>query len=619
MTDVVVRAPWDPKIDAYETAFKYAKDIISGQIVAGKLVKLAAKRFLRDVKSGAERGLFFSKDDAQHVVDFFGQLKHSKGEWGAGGGQPFILSDWQVFILANLFGWKRADGSRRFREAYIEVGRKNGKTTFMAGVGLYLLLADDEPGAEVYSAATKKDQAKIVFDEAVRMRNKSPFLASRIESPRGNLHVVATASKFEPLSADDDTLDGLNAHGVLIDELHAHPTRKLYDVLRESIISRRQPLVFEITTAGYNREGVCYKQRELGENILVGNISAADGDTFFVYIACADEKDRWDDETIWKKANPNLGISVKLDALREAATKAKNDPTALNSFLRKHLNVWTSQDTRWMPPDKWAACNAAGPSVDAMKQRMEALTKLLGRPCFAGLDLSSKIDLSAFVLIFPPVAARTEVTVKPQTWEDKRARKPLEYDTKVLREADPQWHIIPWFFIPEDNVPRRVKEDRIPYDVWIREGFITPTKGNAIDQQIIRATINAQKPLFQIEEIGFDDWNATQLANELKDDGHKLEAVRQGFKTMSEPMKELMALVLGKKVEHYGNPVLTWNMGNVAATTDPAGNIKPDKEHSKEKIDGSVAAIMALHRVVQSPVNRNAANEVYSKRGIVFL
>jgi phage terminase large subunit-like protein len=622
--ETVVRPPSHPKINAYEVALKYANDVISGQIVAGKLIKLAAKRFLRDLKFGHERGLRFDKDAAQHVVDFFGFLRHSKGEWGAQGGQIFILQPWQVFILANLFGWLRADGTRRFREAYIEVARKNGKSTFIAGIGLYMLLADGEPGAEIYSAATKKDQAKIVFEEAVRMRSKSPFLSSRINAPRGNLHVLETASKFEPLSADDNTLDGLNIHCALIDELHAHPNRLLYDVLYEATKARRQPLCLAITTAGYNRQGIAYKQREIGENILVGNVEAAKGDAFFAFIACMDEKDaqgqplRWNDERNWAMANPNLGISVKLDALREAAAKAEQDPTSLNSFLRKHLNVWTSQDVRWMPPHKWAACNGAGPLISPKELRAAAFDKLKGRLCYGGIDLSSKIDLSAFVLVFPPVKELRTRRAKPQTQQDIYQRKPVEFEEIIVKEGDPKWHILPWFFVPKDNITERVAKDRVEYDVWEREGFITATKGNAIDQQTIRSTVNAARGMFLIEEIGFDSWNATALSNELIEDGHKLVEVRQGYKTMSEPMKELMALVLSKDVEHYGNPVLSWCATNVAAEQDPAGNVKPDKEHSKEKIDGIVATIMALHRVVQNP-NASSQNSVYNQRGIIFI
>lgn len=613
MPEAIVRPPTHPKINAVEVAFNYANDVISGAIVAGKLVKLAAKRFLRDLKYGSERGIYLDANAAQHVVDFFGFLHHSKGEWG---GQVFVLAPWQVFILVNLFGWKNADGYRRYREGYIEIARKNGKSTLLAGIGLYMLFADDEPGAEVYCAATKKDQAKIVFDEAVKMRKASELLASRIGAFRNNLHVLSTHSKFEPLSAEDDKQDGLNTHCAVIDELHAHPTRGLYDVLYESTASRRQPLIFSITTAGYNRQGICYKTREYGERTLVGAISAQESDHFFCYIACIDEDDNWEDEKVWMKANPNLGISVKPEKLRVAASKAKEDPTALNSFLRKHLNVWTNQDVKWMPPDKWAACNAIGPLISPRTTRVLALQKLAGRECYGGLDISSKIDLAAFVLIFPPVAEIKDKRPKPQTKEQMWARQPVEFEEIVIQKADPKWSVVPWFFVPKDNVPDRVKRDRVRYDVWIKEGYIFDTPGNVVDQDFIRTTMNQLRGTFQIREVGFDSWNATQLALNLQGDGFTMVEIRQGFKSMTEPMKECMGLVLSKKLEHYGNPVLTWCFGNVMAKVDPAGNIMPDKAQSAEKIDGAVATFMALHRVVQNPASQPS---VYSERGIIFI
>ena len=620
MSEVVVRPPSHPRIDAAAVARQYADDVISGRVVAGKLVKLAAKRFLRDLKNGHLRGLRFDAVEAQRVVDFFGFLKHSKCEWG---GQTFVLAPWQVFILVNLFGWKRADGTRRFREGYIEVARKNGKTTFIAGIGLYMLLADDEAGAEIYSAATKKDQALILFDEACRMRKQSSFLAQRIANPRNNLNVLATNSKFEPLSSDEDTLDGLNIHCALVDELHKHKSRGLYDVLFEATKSRRQPLVLAITTAGSDRKTICWKQREVIENILCGNTSVSpQSDAIFGFIACIDEGDAktgrkgddYYDEKNWPKANPNLGVCVKVDGLREAAFKAKEDPTALNSFLRKHMNVWTSQDSRWMAPEKWAACNAAGPLVDPVEQRREALAKLKGRLAFGGLDLSSKSDLSAFVLVFPPVERETTT----QRVVDPRTRQTVNREV-VVHEADPKWHVLPWFFVPEGCVANRVKKDRVEYDVWIRQGFIAATPGPAVDQGFIRSLIGDLRSRYQVEEIGYDSWNASQMGNWLVEDGIKIEEVRQGFRTMSEPMKELMAMVLAKKVEHYGNPVLSWNASNMQAEMDPAGNIKPDKEQSKEKIDGIPATLNALFRIMQNPAAISQTGYDYGKNGITFI
>jgi|SRR5579859_76319 len=601
-------AVWTPQPKALETALKYAKDVDSGAIVAGKYVKLAAKRFIDDLERAHLRGIFFDEEDAQHAVDFFGYLRHSKGEWGKGGGQPFILEPWQVFVIANLFGWKMGReenpeapgewiyGPRRFIEGYVEVARKNGKSTLEAGVGLYMLVGDGEPGAEIYSAATTKDQAKIIFDEADRMVTKSPKLKSliqqsaRAEKYRTNMSVLATASKFEPLSSEDDTLDGLNIHCALVDELHAHPDRKLYDVLHEATMARRQALVLAITTAGYNRQGIGYAQHLRCERILEGVTGFENGDRLFAFIAAVDQGDRWDDEKVWIKANPNLGVSVSLDKLRAKCSAAKEDATAVNSFLCKHLNRWTSQEVRAINPEKWALCCTAGKHADPKALREQAIIALRGRVCMGALDLSSKIDLSCFLLLFPPVP--------PRTMRDG--------DGKLVDiPGDPLYRILPWFWVPEDNVQERVSKDRVEYDVWVREGFLQTTPGNVVDQDFIRAEILKARAYFRIAEVGFDSWNNTQLSLQLKQSGMTMVDVRQGFRTLSEPFKEVLALILSARFEHYNNPVLRWNMNNLASTQDPAGNIKPDKDKSKEKIDGAVALIMAMSRFVANPTVPN--------------
>jgi phage terminase large subunit-like protein len=629
MSDLVVRPPSAPYIDAYKVAVKYATDVLTGQIVAGKLLKLCAKRFIQDLKFGSTRGITFDKEAAQHVVDFFGTLRHWKAEWGKGGGQPFILSPWQTFILANLFGFKRANGTRRFREAHIEVARKNGKTTFMAGIGLYMLVADDEPGAEVYCIATKKDQAREVFDCAVNMRAKSKLLSQRVSVSGGakpnNLSVLSTQSKFELQASDYGSADGKNVHCLIADELHQHPTRLLYDAYYESTGARSQPLVIAITTAGYNTMGICFAQRKIAENILVGNVAAEAGDSVFAYIACLDEPDKdgkggddYKDEACWPKANPNLGVSVKLDNMREAAAKAASDPTALNSFLCKRLNVWTSQEIRWMPPEKWAACNAAGPLANPLTVRAAAYERLKGRIAIGGLDLSSKFDLSSFVLLFPPVKERIEKIAKPQTREEKWAFKPVEYEERVTQSGDPFWSVLAWFWVPKDNIPDRVKKDRVHYDVWERDGYLLTCPGTSIDHEFIyKYIINLRKD-FNFTDIAFDSWNAQWISKKLEGEGFKPEAARPTYQNLSEPMKELMACVLKKSLEHFGDPILAWNAGNVAATTDAAGSIKPDKEKSKEKIDGVVALIMAMSRIVQDPTLAGGGS-IYSERGIVFL
>ena len=594
------REKWAPQIDAIEMAYKYAQDVLSGAVVASKLVIYAVKRYLEDLKrQEAEHPPFsLDREAAQRVVNFFGCLKHSKGEWG---NESFVLEPWQVFILVNLFGWYYPDSSRRFREAYIEVARKNGKTTFLAGIGLYLLVMDDEPGAEVYSAATKKEQARILFEEAARMRKASPFLSKRIEVYGQKVcnRLAIGAAKFEPLSSEDNTLDGLNIHGGLIDELHAHPDRKLWDVLYEATKSRRQPMMIAITTAGYDKgdTSICWNKRTTATSIRQGTISnAADKfayDSVFGFIACLDEGDDPFDEKNWPKANPNLvaGI-VKIRGLREAATEAKSNPMALNSFLRKHMNIWTSQENKWMDPDKWKACNKAGIDANGARvshrvQRVAALEKLKGRRCFGGLDISSKVDLTAYVLVFPPTA------------------------------ADPgTWHVLGWYWVPELNIPDRVKKDKVPYDVWVREGYLQKTDGNVVDQDVIQTLVVHTKSLFQIQDAGYDSWNNTQLSLRLAQAGIKMLETRQGFKTFSEPMKETMALALSGKLEHYGDPILAWAVNNVEATSDPAGNIKPDKDKAKEKIDPAVAMLMAMARALATVT---PAENPYNKRGIIFI
>lgn len=556
------------KVDPKHPAEQYVRDAISGKVVVGHLVRLACERHVRDLKHGAERGLYFDVRAAQRAIDFYGFLRHSKGEFG---GKVFVLSPWQIFIVYSLFGWRRAGGTRRFRVAHVEVARKNGKTTLWCGIGLYMLFADGEPGAEVYCAATKKDQARLLFHEAERMRKSSPSLKKRVQSFRDNLSIVATASKFEPLGADSDTLDGLNVHCALVDELHAHKTRDLWDVLDTATGARRQPLMAAITTAGFNRLSICYKQNEYGQKVLEGVL---EDDSFFIYIATIDKDDDWEAEKNWAKANPGLGVSVNVDDLRRKAKKAKDEPSALNAFLRLHLNVWTQQDTRWMPLDKWNAC-AGFPMVgkDPKSLEAEVLEMLAGRECYGALDLSSKIDLTAYVKVFPPT------------------------------EALPKYVAICRFYMPEDNVAERVKKDRVPYDVWIREGFITATPGNVVDYDFIEADVLRDAARFEFKEIAFDPYNATQVAVRLGKESLTMVEFRQGFLSMNEPTKELMVVVINKTLAHLSNPVLRWMAANMVVKQDEAGCLKPNKDKSQEKIDGIVALIMGLGRAIANPAD----------------
>lgn len=546
----------------------YIEDVIAERHPVNKFERLAVERHLRDLDDGRQRGLRFDEQAAWKALQFFNLLKHSKGEWA---GRTLELEGWQQFVVWCLFGWMREDGTRRFRTSYLEVARKNGKSTLAAGIGLKLFVADNEPGAEVYSAATKRDQARITHSEATRMVKASPALRKRVRVYRDNLNVEATASKFEPLGRDTDSLDGLNIHGVIIDELHAHKSRDLVDVLETARGARRQPLQFEITTAGYDRESICYVHHEYTEKILTG---AVEDDTWFGVIYTIDPDDDWQDETIWRKANPNLGVSKKIEYMREQAKKAREMPSQLNAFLRLDLDVWTQSQTKWVNLEHWHAC---GDAVDA--------NGLRGRQCYGGLDLSSTTDVSALVLIFPPDG------------------------------HDDSYKVLCRFWIPEESMHERSRRDRVPYEAWVRQGYMTATPGNVIDYDYILAQIDEDMQNYDLRELAFDRWGATKIVQELQEMGLTVVQFGQGFASMSAPMKELEKLILSHKLAHGNNPVLTWMADNLVAAVDPAGNIKPDKQRSIEKIDGMVALIMALDRALRHSDN----DSVYGERGILIL
>lgn len=476
-------------------------------------------------------------------------------------------------------------------------------STLLAGIGLFMLFGDGEGGAEVYTAATTQKQAKIVFDEAANMRDSSPLLKQAIVKHRNNLHVLSTKSKFEPLSNESETLDGLNVHAALVDELHEHKNRALWDVLDTATGARRQSLMFAITTAGFDRESFCWKQREHSEKILNGILR---DDHFFCFVACLDgartvdgvdiPADDWEDEHNWPKANPNLGVSVKLEDLQRKAKRAKEDPASQNNFLRKHLNVWTRNDTRWMPMDKWRECHGITDTklsetgavilISPREARDKYAVLLKGRPAFGGLDLSTTTDLTAFVLLFPP-------------WGD-----------------DKLWRVLPYFWIPEDNMHERVKRDRVPYDVWEREGFIEATDGVVIDYEFVRLQINKAAKDYRIKEVAFDRANSSMLVTLLKDaDGMTMVDYGQGTLSMSAPTKQVLTMVLQKTLAHLNNPVLTWMADNTVVTMNAAGDVKPDKSKARERMDGIVALVMALGRgILQTP-----KPFVYATRGITIL
>lgn len=757
--------------EAVDPTTAYARDVVEGRVVAGRLVRLACERHLRDLETGAERGLHFDTMAADTVFQFFALLRHSKGKWA---GQPFLLAPWQQFVVGNLFGWKRADGSRRFRLGHLEVARKNGKTTLASGVGLALFVLDNEPGAEVYNVATKRDQARITHEESKAMVNATPALKRRVVVYKDNIHIPASRAKYEPLGADGDTLDGLNVHGWIGDELHAWKSRALFDVMETATGARRQPLGLLTTTAGYDRHSIWWERRELAIKVLEGVIA---DDSLFVYIAtldtephtdyfqslpamrqldkmctcntvpttliveqfaaacathaisdigaplapndarntpsgrrgregcaepvtsdgsskttqkpenvgpdtppsgrrktgknatprtsdgnsetanescsgngsgstaflpsssrncetnkadaapCVSDKssvfawimttlqekfgdsfasnataqsvcsetlqklycehsdtcsvrknaeikdgalavvcppDDWTDEKNWIKGNPNLGVSVKIEDLRAECEQAKATPGKQNPFKRLKLDMPTEQASCWLSLEQW---DAGAGDVGWLELR----AALLGRDCFAALDLASTIDLAALVLLFP-----------------------LDGD---------KFATLPYFWIPRETAERRSREDRISYPLWEDEGALEFTEGDAVDQDFIRRRVNELNSDYRILELAADRWNAAQIITQLQGDGIDVKLFGQGFASMSGPAKEIERLVVGKRIQHGGHPVLRWCVANAACEQDAAGNVKPSKAKSTGRIDGVVALTMTVGRAMAAPVD----------------
>lgn len=538
--------------------------VVNGNIVAGHLVKRCCERHLFDLERSKEpnEDIYFDEAAADRVFSFFAKLKQSKGKWR---GKPLRLLTWQKFVIGCLFGWKlKSTGLRRFRTAYEEVARKNGKTTKLAGVGLYGLVGDMEGGPEVYCAATKRDQAKILFSEARRMVRQSPPLRRRIKNGAKELFCSGNDGTMVPLSADANTMDGLNPSMNLVDELHAHKTREVWDVLDTAVGSREQPLQFGITTAGFSAqtENVCWEQRQYSVDVLEG-FDKPDGvkdDGWFAYIACIDEGDDWRDPDVWVKANPSLGETVNRDELAQKCEQAKVVRSRQNAFKRLRLNIWTDQDEIWIDLAKWDQCGA--PFDRDM---------LLGRECYGGLDVSSKLDLSAFVLVFPPI------------------------------EGDPRWYVRSWAFLPEERVAVRAQRDNdIEKKIreWEADGDLILTPGDVIDQDLIHEKVCDCAEDYDIVEIGFDPWNATALATKLTSDGFEMVEIRQGIRTYAEPSKEFEALYYSGRLAHGGSKLMRWNAEHVAIRYDENENFMPAKKKSKDRIDLICGAIMGLSRAI---------------------
>ena len=515
----------------------------------------------------------FDERKAQRVVRFIEALRHTKGEFH---GQPFHLLPWQEKIIRDVFGTVRDDdpSMRQYTTAYIEIPKKNGKSELGAAIALNMLINDDEWKAEVYSCASDRQQAAIVFDVAVDMVRQSPALMKRVKIVPSTRRMIyqPTGSIYQVLSSEVATKHGLNVSACIFDELHTQPTRALYDVMTQgSGDARRQPLWFFLTTAGTDRNSICWEVHQKALDILEGRKN--DPRFYPVLFGLPDEAD-WTNEENWYRANPSLDHTITIDKVRDAFRKAQETPADENQFRQLRLNQWVKQSVRWMPMDKWDEC---GGVVDPYA--------LEGRACYAGLDLSSTSDLTALVLVFPPTS------------------------------EDEPYIALPFFWLPEETLSLRVRRDHVPYDQWAKRGFIQTTEGNVVHYGFIERFICELGERYDIREIAHDRWNATMMVQTLEDDGFTMVPFGQGFKDMSPPTKELMRIVLEHKLCHSGHPVLRWNMDNAFVRTDPAGNLKLDKEKSTEKVDGAVALVMALDRAQR---NLNGGS-VYDERGLLTL
>lgn len=531
-----------------------------------KLKNYKPTRFMADTSK-------YDKDAADFAVSFIGCLCHTKGTWA---GKPFELIDWQERIVRDVFGILKPNGYRQFTQAYIEIPKKMGKSELAAAIALLLTCADGEQRAEVYGAAADRAQASIVYSVAEDMVRMCPALSKRVKilSSQKRIIYLPTNSFYQVLSADVANKHGFNTSGVIFDELHTQPNRKLYDVLTKgSGDARTQPLYFLITTAGNDTNSICYEVHQKAQDIIEGRKFDP---TFYPVIYGAEKDEDWTDPEVWKKVNPSLGITVGIDKVESACESAKQNPAEENAFRQLRLNQWVSSSVRWMPSEAWKKCSFPAREED-----------LKGRICYGGLDLSSTTDITAFVLVFPP------------------------------EDDDDKYYIMPNFWIPEDTIDLRVRRDHVPYDKWQKQGFIRATEGNVIHYGYIEKFIEGLGEKYNIREIAFDRWGAVQMVQNLEGMGFNVVAFGQGFASMSPPTKELMKLTLEGRIAHGGDPVLSWMMDNVFIRQDPAGNIKMDKAKSTEKIDGAVAMVMGLDRAIRC--GTGISGSVYDERGLLMI
>lgn len=534
--------------DYFGIALSYAEGVVSGEIIAGLFVRAACERQLEDLTRD-NFAYQFDVERAEMVCRFVERMPHTKGRWV---GKTIFLEPWQIFFITTVFGWVDALGNRRFKMGYLEVARKNAKSTLAAALGLYLCFADGEPGAEVYSAATTRDQARIVWRDAKRMVDKCKGLQQKygVETTKHAIFSERSASSFLSLSRDHGgNLDGLNVHAAVIDELHAHRTRDVFDVLETATGARQQPIILSITTAGSNQAGICFEQRNYVKRLLQKSVV---DDEYFGIIYTIDEDDDWRESSCWIKANPNLNVSVSQEDIERGARKAMAIASAQNGFLTKRLNVWTSSDSAWIDPRKWDACGDDDLSIDQFS----------GHRCWVSIDLASKRDIACVAVLF----------------EDGETG---------------QYAVFVKHYLPSDAID---ESSNSQYMGWVEDGHIHETPGAMTDYAAIESDLMDLAVNHEVYEVGYDPWQANYLATRLSSQGLKMVEVRQTLQNMSEPMKELEALILSGKIRHAGCPVLSWMVSNVVCHYDAKDNVYPRKQKHQDKIDGVVAIIMALGR-----------------------
>lgn len=542
----------------------YAQQVVSGKIVAGPHVRDACARHLRDLEQGPARGLHWDLDAAMRVINFYRDVLCLNG--GDFEGVPYELLSWQAFIVGSVVGWKAADGYRRFRVAYVETGKGSGKSPLAAGVGLYGLTADGEERAEVYAAATKKDQAMVLFRDAAAMVDLSPELDARVvrsgsKGKEWNLAYHARNSFFRAIASDDGQ-SGPRPHIALLDEIHEHRDDMMVEMLRAGTKGRKQALIFMITNSGTNKQSVCWSYHDYGAKVCAGLI---DDDSFFSYICALDEgDDPFRDTRCWIKANPSLGVTIPEKYLEEQVRQARGMPAKESTVRRLNFCQWVEADSPWISGHVWN-----GAATTDFDQRL-----LLNRRCWAGLDLSSTQDLTALVLLFEPTT------------------------------DDPHWRLVPYFWLPADGLYEKADKDRVPYLAWRDAGHLETTPGRAISKLHVLHRLSAVSAQYDLQEIGYDRWRIEDLKQLIDQEGASLPPLvgfGQGFKDMAPAVDEFERRLVNGELKHNGNPVLTWNAANAVTVSDPAGNRKVAKDKATGRVDGIVAAVMAVGRSISGP------------------